>query len=352
MVQKIAILHQAKLPPIKDGIQKPMKPGGYSDSGADIAYELVKNGIAIITPVDNPTIENDLHWVFPDTENGIQSALNKGANTFWLNTVLYENHEIENYFDQDLEFIGQLPKQVDLYDDKFYTNSVLRNNQIPIPKSKLISIENLTDYHLDIDFPLIIKPIRGRGSQGVSMVKSHKELDYKLKAFFSNNAYGNKVYVEQFLSGQEITITVMPPGNYLIDTQEEIYKKPWSLPAVKRFNHENGIAPYNGVVAVMENSAVFQNSELNSDIIMEVSRHCEKAGTLLNIKAPIRIDCRADENGNYFLFDLNMKPNMTGPSRPQRKNQDSLTLLASRKIGWNYIDLLKNMIRQSWKASG
>jgi hypothetical protein len=41
-VQNIAILYQAQLPPFKNGIQKPMKPGGYSDSGADIAYELIR----------------------------------------------------------------------------------------------------------------------------------------------------------------------------------------------------------------------------------------------------------------------------------------------------------------------
>jgi D-alanine-D-alanine ligase len=34
------------------------------------------------------------------------------------------------------------------------------------------------------------------------------------------------VYVEQFLSGQEITITVMPSGNYIIDNEEKIYKNP------------------------------------------------------------------------------------------------------------------------------
>ena len=140
----------------------------------------------------------------------------------------------------------------------------------------------------------------------------------------------------------------MPSGNYTIDNQEKIYNEPWCLPAVKRFNHENGIAPYNGVVAVMENSLVLDDNELKSKKIEEAYRQCQKAGKLLNIKAPIRIDCRADENGNYFLFDLNMKPNMTGPSRPNRENQDSLTLLASRKIGWNYIDLLNNMLKQAW----
>jgi len=350
-VQTTAIIYQVKPPPIKDGIQKPMKPGGYSDSGADIACELAKNDIEIITPVNNPDIETDLDWVFPDTKKGIQDALDKGANTFWLNTVLYKNHEIENFFDRDIKFVGQIPSQVDIYDDKYFTNELLRKNKIPIPKTQLIAIENLTDYPLDIDFPLVVKPIRGRGSQGVSLVKDRKELDAKLNEIYSNKEYGNKVYVEQFLSGQEITVTVMPSGNYLIDNQERTYKEPWSLPAVKRFNHKHGIAPYSGVVAVMKNSSVLENDELDSEKIIEIYGHCEKAGELLNIKAPIRIDCRADENGNYFLFDLNLKPNMTGPSRPKRQNQDSLTLMASRKIGWNYADLLRNMLKQAWKVS-
>ena len=350
-MQTIAILYQAKLPPIKGGIQKPMKPGGYSDSGADIACELKKNGIRIVTPVSNPNTRNDLDWVFPDTEKGIQNALDKGANTLWLNTILYKNHKIESFFNRDIQFVGQIPSQVDIYDDKYFTNELLRKNKIPIPKTKLISIENLTDYSLSIDFPIVVKPIRGRGSQGVSLVKNRKELDTKLNEIFSNKKYGNMVYVEQFLNGQEITVTVMPSGNYLIGNQERTYKKSWCLPAVKRFNHIDGIAPYNGIVAVMKNSSVLENEELNSKKIIEFYAQCEKAGELLNIKAPIRIDCRADENGNYFLFDLNMKPNMTGPSRPHRKNQDSLTLMASRKIGWNYVDLLRNMLKQAWKAS-
>ena len=159
------------------------------------------------------------------------------------------------------------------------------------------------------------------------------------------------MYVEQYLNGQEITITVMPAGDYIIDNKSRHFSTTWCLPAVKRFNHFNGIAPYNGDVAVMKNSTLLDDSELISKAIVKTYQNCVTAADFLKIKAPIRIDCRADENGDYFLFDLNMKPNMTGPSRPQRNNQDSLTLLASRKIGWNYFDLLNNMILQSWKAS-
>ena len=76
-MDKIAILYQAQLPPIKEGIQKPMKPGGYADSGADIAFALLKNQYHVITPVEHPNENIDKDWVFPDTEDGIKNALNK-----------------------------------------------------------------------------------------------------------------------------------------------------------------------------------------------------------------------------------------------------------------------------------
>ncbi|MBB6461851.1 ATP-grasp domain-containing protein [Flammeovirga kamogawensis] len=350
-MNKIAILYQDQLPPTKDGVQKPMKPGGYSDSGADIAFELLENNVNVVTPVKNPNQNNDKDWVFPDTRIGIETALQKGAKIFWLNTVLYRHHVIENYFGRGLEIVGHAPKSVDVYDDKIFTNSLLKSNNIPIPKNELITIENYNDLSLELEFPLVLKPIRGRGSQGVTKIDNRNELIENLTKIFSEKSYGNAVYVEQYLNGQEITITVMPQGNYVINNNEEYFNRPWCLPAVKRFNHIDGIAPYNGIVAVMENSEVLSDDELQTAEIQEAYGHCVKSAELIGIKAPIRIDCRANEQGKYFLFDLNMKPNITGPSRTHRNNQDSLTLLSAKKIGWNYFDLLNNMLKQKWKAS-
>ena len=350
MKNKVAILYQAKLPPTKDGIQKPMKPGGYSDSGADIASQLMAQNVEVITPIENPNPNNDKDWVFQDTNDGIEIALKKGANTFWLNTVLYENHPIEKFFDRNIEIVGQTPKSVDVFDDKMFTNSLLESNDIPIPHNKLITIDNYNNLSLELEFPLVLKPIRGRGSQGVTKVEDRNELNENLSELFSKSSYGNAAYIEQYLNGQEITITVMPQGNYVINNSKKYFNRPWCLPAVKRFNHNNGIAPYNGIVAVMENSEILSDDELHSAEIQEVYEHCVKSAELIEIKAPIRIDCRANEQGKYFLFDLNMKPNMTGPSRLHRQNQDSLTLLSARKIGWTYFDLLLNMFNQRWKA--
>ncbi|MEC3907771.1 ATP-grasp domain-containing protein [Tamlana sp. 2201CG12-4] len=347
-MNKIAILYQAKRAPKKGGIQKPLKLGGYSDSGADIANALVKHDVLLVTPVAHPKAENDLDWVFPDTTLGIQSALEKGARIFWLNTVLYRNHPITGFFSQNIEIIGQTPDIVDVYDDKWVTNQLLKKNGIPIPNGLILNKNSFDQNLKKLRFPLIIKPIRGRGSQGVSLIKDLAGLKEKLDVFFSIGKYGNRVYIEEYLDGEELTITVMPPGKYNIQHKEKVFNTPWCLPAIKRFNHKDGIAPYSGIVAIIENSKLLDSDRQHTPEIQELYHYCATSATLLNIKAPIRIDCRAHKNGGFYLFDLNLKPNMTGPSRSHRLNQDSLSSLAARGLGWNYFDFLKNIINQRW----
>jgi hypothetical protein len=113
------------------------------------------------------------------------------------------------------------------------------------------------------------------------------------------------VLVEEFLQGEEATVTVMPPTA----ESEGAY---WSLPVVTRFNHQDGVAPYNGVVAVTSNSRVVGDKEAAGDKAYEqVQRECQEVARLIKATAPIRIDVRrrSDEKGCPFsLFDINMKP--------------------------------------------
>ncbi len=346
----IAILYQAMPAPLIDGLQKPMKPGGYSDSGADIAYQLLQDKQDVLTPVDQPHVQHDHHWVFPDTPAGIDHAIRCGAKTFWLNTVLYADHPIMSYYRHGITIVGQDPRSVDLYDDKIYTNSYLKEKGLPIPRCKIYKKQDPLHLAPGLTFPLVVKPVRGRGSQGVVRVNSQYDLEQSIKKIFTDDEYGDTIYVEEFLGGEEITITVLPKGVYRIQEEWRSCDRPHCLPAVKRYNHEDGIAPYNGIVAVIENSRALSAQEETSSHVQEAYDDCIKAAELLNIKAPIRIDCRADERGQYYLFDVNMKPNMTGPSRAHRQGQESLSLIAARKIGWNYSDLLLNILRQGWKA--
>lgn len=50
------------------------------------------------------------------------------------------------------------------------------------------------------------------------------------------------------------------------------------------------------------------------------------------------------------LFDLNMKPNMTGPGREGRHEQASLVALAAEAVGWPFPLLVHNIALQAWSV--
>jgi D-alanine-D-alanine ligase-like ATP-grasp enzyme len=344
---RVAVLYQAQEPPVIGGIRKPMKPGGYADSGADIAYVLRQAGVQVVTPTATPSPDWDLDWIFPDTADGIAQAQASGAQVLWLNTILFSGHPIEVYLAQGGRVVGQPPALVERYDDKWTTNEFLRQQGLLIPPACIL--EKPEALPPAFSFPVVLKPIRGRGSAGVELVPDATQLANRLQAVLATGDFGSAILIEQFLAGQEITITVMPPGHYLLDGRERVQPQHWSLPPVRRFNHQAGIAPYNGTVAVTENSAVLHKEELATAAVRQAMQQCATAAQLVAAKAPIRIDCRQRvARGDYYLFDLNMKPNMTGAARPGREDQDSLSALAARAIGWSYPDLLLNMLRQAW----
>lgn len=55
----------------------------------------------------------------------------------------------------------------------------------------------------------------------------------------------------------------------------------------------------------------------------------------------------AGKDAEFALFDINMKPNITGPGRPGRDAQAALTALAAEGLGWSYRDMVRNMLRQA-----
>ncbi|KAK5937662.1 hypothetical protein PMZ80_010283 [Knufia obscura] len=339
---KVAVLHQAIEPPVINGMRKPMKPGGYEDSGADILFGFQKAGTAVVTPTENPSATKDEGWCFPDTESGILEAVSRGATHLWANTILFASHPLQtskelSQYASTLRVVGQPPQLVEQYDDKNFVNELLRRDgSFDLPRSCLVrSFEDALFNKLKI--PIVAKPLRGRGSQGVFYCENVNRLvrhvEYLLEDY-------STVMLEEYLSGEEGTVTVLPPSS----TNPEYS----ALPIVLRFNHEEGIAPYSGKVAVLENSRVLSMWERNSDSsYLDIEKACERVAAKLNVTAPIRIDVRRfsqNKGSKFAIFDVNMKPNMTGPGRPRRENQASLTALAASAVGWDYPQLLQEIL--------
>jgi hypothetical protein len=289
----------------------PNFPLGYQDSGADIAYALQSQSqISALTPIPSPSPADSAGWTFPDAEAGIVSALKAGATHLWANTILFSSHPLQTSpliakHQNAVHVIGQPQNMVEQFDDKDYVNNFLRSQKtFTLPRGWTIhNSENLSSQitELSLLYPVVAKPIRGRGSHGVKVCHSQSEL---LSHIWSLFAESPTIMIEEYLSGEEAAVTVMSPSssrpNY------------WALPIVTRFNHQFGIAPYNGVVAVTANSRVISSEEYAADARYGVAaRECEAVAKLLKVTAPIRIDIRRFSNqpdSKFALFDVNMKP--------------------------------------------
>ncbi|KAI7158601.1 glutathione synthetase ATP-binding domain-like protein [Hortaea werneckii] len=328
---KVAVLYQATPPPLINGVKKPAKPGGYQDSGADIAFNLQSNcGIDISTPQANPDPARQEDWCFPDTEEGVVAALDTGK---------------VRAFQDKVRVVGQPPCLVELYDDKRYVNDLLRDTgRFTMPRAwtlnKTSSGPSAQVGALKLPYPVVAKPCRGRGSAGVKVCHTPEELAEHAASLYQDSS---TIMIEEYLTGEEATITVMPPSS-----QNERY---WAMPIVTRFNHEGGIAPYNGSVAVTSNSRVVKSDEFTADnAYREAAKECEAAAKMMRVTAPIRVDIRRREDkpsAPFVLFDVNMKPNLTGPGRPGRDEQASLTAMAAAHLGWNYPRLLQEVLSSS-----
>lgn len=347
---KVAVLYQAVEPPVINGIRKPPKAGGYQDSGADIAYALAtsKPSVSVITPTFTESLDpaNDIGWSFPDTESGILAAVSSGATHLWANTNLSSSHPLQTSpqiaaYAGDLRVVGQPPNLVQLYDNKNYVNNLLRRKtDLPLPRAWNVTaaqgVQEFFREHGDqLTYPIVGKPPRGRGSYGVKMCTGPEELKSHIENLLDES---NVVMLEEFLGGEEATVTVMPPSQGTKDY--------WALPIVSRFNHNSGIVPYSGKVAVTENSRVItSDQEAEDSSYSTIARQCEHVAKILCVTGPIRVDVRRRREDQEFAnFDVNMKPNMTGPGRPGRENQASLTAMAASALGWDYARLLRELL--------
>jgi len=318
--QTIAILYQALEPPVIDGACTQAKPGADSDPASVF------------------------DWVWPDTPEGIAAALDAGATLLWANTVVFDGHPIEEA-SRKAWIVGPDPQAMQAIDDKAATNTRLLAAGLPVVRSWLIDGDDDLETQLApfaAQLPLVVKPLRGRGSQGVGIARSAQQLAAQVGDLAQSRRFGAAIMLEQFLPGQEITITVMPAASRDDETA------PFALPPVRRFGQVDDVAPYNGDVPVSRNSAAMTPEECADPAIVAVTQACEAAAALLEIRSPMRIDCRADAAGTYFLFDVNAKPNLTGAGRPGREDEDSLSTIAAAAIGWSYPDFLVATARGAW----
>ena len=375
---RVAVIHQSTAPPDVEGVRKPLKPGGYADSSADIAAALSRCStsttlptspspfppVTVVTPVPHPSVDQESDWTWGDDEQSLARALSAGANVLWLNTVTHSQHAVMRLHPMDsveVRVVGQPPLVVERVDDKFDTNHSL-SPLVPIARSVLVS-DSLASYKsgrypvlplspqlaafLPFPLPCVVKPIRGRGSAGVKWCRTPDDLQSHVRWLLDRRShFGAVVMVEEPLEGEEVTVSVLPPGRYSAPIGDRL--EYWTLPVVRRTGHHDGVMAYNGTQPVSHNSTVVSDDDAANPRYSTVRHHCAVIADQLHATSVIRIDCRGNSAGELIPFDINFKPNMTGPGRAAiRGDQTSLVGLAAEGVGWCYETLLLNLLAQA-----
>jgi hypothetical protein len=210
---------------------------------------------------------------------GILNALSKGATHLWANTILFASHPLQTSrvaeFEDTVRVIGQPPLMVEKFDDKEYVNDLLRKDgRFTMPESwtvdSLEALEQLINGER-LPFPIVGKPIRGKGRYGVKVCHGPTEVKEHVQALLNESP---RVMLEEFLQGEEATVSVFPPSH------EQGRDDYWASPIVKRFNHDGGVAPFNSVVAVALNSRVATSEEERGEQYQNAARQCEDVARL------------------------------------------------------------------------
>jgi D-alanine-D-alanine ligase len=357
-----ALFQRAALPPSK--WPRPQKPTGYADSSADCMYALRSAGRAVVTPVADPSPTRDEDWCFPDDEDGVARAVAAGAEVLVCNTVLHGAHAVARLGGGGVRLVGQHWERHLTLDDKWRMRDRIRRLSASLVPRAALQWRSAADlaawseaeaytlqeerrvYSASADadlpamigsehWPVVIKPRFGRGSEGVRICRDGAEAAAHAQALYENaERYGPALIVEEYLDGEEATASVVPRALARalgLDTAALESARPdgcVALPVVRRVGHDDGLMPYNGAVPVTRNSAAVAPDQ-EDDAFRQLARACAALGDAMQITAPIRVDARRRADApNFLLFDVNMKPNATGPGRPGRDDQASLLLLA------------------------
>ncbi|MFJ4258237.1 D-alanine--D-alanine ligase [Pseudomonas monteilii] len=208
--------------------------------------------------------------------------------------------------------------------DKLRTKQVWQSLGIPTPRHAVLASESdCLQASTELGFPLIVKPAHEGSSIGMAKVNSAQEL---VAAWQDAAKYDSQVLVEQWIHGPEFTIAVLrgqvlPPialgtphvfydydAKYIAnDTQ---YRIPCGLDSIKE-----------------------------QELIDLTARACDAIG----IEGWGRLDVMQDEQGRFWLLEVNTAPGMT---------DHSLVPMAARAAGLDFQQLVLAILAESVATRG
>jgi D-alanine-D-alanine ligase len=204
--------------------------------------------------------------------------------------------------------------------DKILSKEKFREHNVVTPEWEVVEVGQRPT----ISVPLVVKPARQGSTVGVVIVKNANELD---SAMAEAGKYDQKLLIEKFVSGRELTIGVL--GDQALPILEIIPKG-----GFYDFNNKYPfLNPQGGGGA--EHVCPAKIDPNRTKQIQEQALHAFRA---LGLVVYGRVDVLLPDSGEPFVLEVNTIPGMT---------EASLLPEAAAAAGINYVDLCARIIALS-----
>lgn len=189
--------------------------------------------------------------------------------------------------------------------------------------------------------PFVVKPVSGRASLNVTFVDSIVRLREAIAAV--TTATGAPVLIERYLGGAEYCVAVCGPtiarGGVL-----EMLDQPFVFSALERkLEADEKIFTSMDVKPISGERARLLDPERDRATVARLSELARAVFTEFGLETLIRLDIRADEDGNLFILEANPKPDLKAP----QEGKTSLVSIGLSEHGMSYDDLILSVFANS-----
>jgi D-alanine-D-alanine ligase len=312
----------------------------YEVVASDIAESLRKTGFRHVS-------------LMPDDMTLGENLRREGIHMAWLNTAGVQGYNPASHAPAMLEmlgvpYVGHDPLTATTLDNKhafkreaacvglptaaFVTWHMSRGPFLPALNSRFHAAFG------DFEGPFVVKPVSGRASLHVHVVPDRASLTDAVAEVYK--ATQNLVLIEKFIGGREFCIAVAGPvtanDHHLCNRSE-----PFTFAALeRRLAADEKIFTSMDVKPITGERIRYLDPVADSIVREKLYQIGCDVFREFNLSTLVRIDLRADEEGNMFILEANPKPDL----KRSCNGVTSLIEAGLPEAGMNYDDLVLSLL--------
>ncbi|NQT22936.1 MAG: D-alanine--D-alanine ligase [Candidatus Omnitrophica bacterium] len=224
-----------------------------------------------------------------------------------------------------IPYTGSDPRSSRLAMDKILSKKLFIKHKLPVPDYITLDEKQVlpTQMHKQLGMPLVFKPHNEGSSIGLSVVRRKTDIAKALKLALQ---YSNKIIVEKFIKGREVTVGIFDD-------------KP--LPVIEILP-EHGLYDYSAKYIDKKTSYEIP-AKIDKKSYDRAQRLATSAHNACGCKDFSRVDMRMSESGNLYVLEVNTIPGLT---------ERSLLPKAARAAGIDFKQLCIRLVNRALDRKG